>query len=515
MKLKSAIVLLLLLLFMPGFDVKAAYNLSLEKVQPLSSSGYAFGDIAAARLSAYGILDDRFKVPQEETGEPISRFEAVNLLYTAFGEEPQEKYTPFIDIHQEDAIAWAYQNGLVYGTSSCVFDGMRNITKNEFITILLRYLGYYDVSWLNPMEMWDSLRFDVVGESAGFTLGDAALYIDAVLHIAAADSGISVSKFLKIDTELPQIPFPQKILLQPTSAEVAEAQLMEAIQYVPLQIVIDGESLDDSEFLEMYKKYRWEQYTIENYSYETRAWYDVATTMFSSLNPKFEIPNNLEELYPEHVFYDERAELYQQYRNDDITWEFCEYQIDLKEAEYFRGDSDLVFRAYYNEAWILACDTDPVFTAYVDDTISDLADSFYKDVLGKKNLSTEYDIVMAAKQAIVAKARYDSPIKFESGVAVYSDDSHTAEGFFEDGRIVCDGYACVFQYLMLRAGIPCIEVFGSIESQKKGDAGDYDHAWNKVLINENWYNMDICWADTGYPTTFDLKSDQTYRMNRH
>lgn len=76
----------------------------------------------------------------------------------------------------------------------------------------------------------------------------------------------------------------------------------------------------------------------------------------------------------------------------------------------------------------------------------------------------------------------------------YSDESvnsYSAYGCLIEGKAVCEGYSKAMLMLCERSGILCIPVFGSSVS----DGTDTPHMWNKVLINKNWYNIDVTWDD--------------------
>lgn len=65
---------------------------------------------------------------------------------------------------------------------------------------------------------------------------------------------------------------------------------------------------------------------------------------------------------------------------------------------------------------------------------------------------------------------------------------------------VCAGYAKAFQYIMQQLGIPAYYVTGTSENE--------DHAWNIVLINGQYTNVDLTWDDTsGERYRFFNKSD--------
>ena len=91
------------------------------------------------------------------------------------------------------------------------------------------------------------------------------------------------------------------------------------------------------------------------------------------------------------------------------------------------------------------------------------------------------------------------------------------------GTATCDGYARAYQILCERAGLKV--------TRKLGYANGEKHAWNAVLVDGTWYNVDACWDDpivlTGSGNkdrqdfgwmpldTYFLKSDAFFTANRH
>lgn len=72
-----------------------------------------------------------------------------------------------------------------------------------------------------------------------------------------------------------------------------------------------------------------------------------------------------------------------------------------------------------------------------------------------------------------------------------STDCYTAYGCLVDGRSVCEGYTKAMLMLCERADIGCIPVVGQgIEEDET-----LPHIWNKVLIDGEWYGMDLTWDD--------------------
>ena len=73
----------------------------------------------------------------------------------------------------------------------------------------------------------------------------------------------------------------------------------------------------------------------------------------------------------------------------------------------------------------------------------------------------------------------------------FSDDENTDTtlyGALCGGYSMCEGYAAAFGLLCKKADIPCVTVTGT------GSDGA-SHAWNKVMLEGEWYNVDCTWDD--------------------
>ena len=72
----------------------------------------------------------------------------------------------------------------------------------------------------------------------------------------------------------------------------------------------------------------------------------------------------------------------------------------------------------------------------------------------------------------------------------------TIYGLFIDHKCVCEGYAQSMSILMNAAGVPTVTLNGG------------NHAWNKVLLDDNkWYAIDVTWDDS-YPYKYYNRSDE-------
>lgn len=65
------------------------------------------------------------------------------------------------------------------------------------------------------------------------------------------------------------------------------------------------------------------------------------------------------------------------------------------------------------------------------------------------------------------------------------DSAHSAWGFFNNGHIVCAGYALTYSYLMNKVGVQC-EMVTSLK---------LSHGWNAIKIDGVYYNVDCSWDD--------------------
>ncbi len=73
----------------------------------------------------------------------------------------------------------------------------------------------------------------------------------------------------------------------------------------------------------------------------------------------------------------------------------------------------------------------------------------------------------------------------------FSEDSkyaNTIYGGLVDGYAQCEGYAFSFDYLCHKAGIPCLTSAGT-------NTDGLSHAWNMVMLDGMWYNVDCTWDD--------------------
>ena len=100
----------------------------------------------------------------------------------------------------------------------------------------------------------------------------------------------------------------------------------------------------------------------------------------------------------------------------------------------------------------------------------------------------DFDKVKAIHDWIINNTRYDTE-GYNSGNVPQS--SYSAEGVFNYGVAVCDGYAKAFLLMANKAGLEVIRVTGMGYTS----SGSENHAWNQVKVSGNWYNIDVTWDD--------------------
>ena len=159
----------------------AASNKAAEAAAELNSLGLMTG----VGTNADGTID--FDLDRAPT-----RAEAVALLVRLLGRETEATArnwsTPFTDVSDwsADYVGYAYANNLTAGISKTVFGGNEPVSAAQYLTFVLRALGYVsgtDFRWDRAWELTD--RLGITGGQYGafspFTRGDVAIVSAAAL----------------------------------------------------------------------------------------------------------------------------------------------------------------------------------------------------------------------------------------------------------------------------------------------------------------------------------------------
>lgn len=177
--MKKKIISLLLAIVMVCSIIPTAFAASDEAVT------------AADALHGLGLFNG---TGTDANGKPIydldrapSRAEAVTMLVRLLGKEEEAKggnwNIPFTDVADwaKPYVGYAYANGLTSGTSATTFGGDATVTASQYITFVLRALGYQsgtDFQWDKAWELSDEIaltdgRYNA--DSKSFLRGDVAI----------------------------------------------------------------------------------------------------------------------------------------------------------------------------------------------------------------------------------------------------------------------------------------------------------------------------------------------------
>ena len=115
------------------------------------------------------------------------------------------------------------------------------------------------------------------------------------------------------------------------------------------------------------------------------------------------------------------------------------------------------------------------------------ADAYVENCLaGAPQGTDDYEKIKYLYEYIIRNTEYD--LDAENGQNFLS--------VFENGRSVCQGYACAMQYMMNKLGLFCIVVRGVTNNNE-------NHAWNLVKSDGDYYYVDVTWGDSSYEVKAD------------
>lgn len=99
------------------------------------------------------------------------------------------------------------------------------------------------------------------------------------------------------------------------------------------------------------------------------------------------------------------------------------------------------------------------------------------------NNISDYDKCLIVHDTLVDSLEYNSSD---------TENAHNIYGALIERKVVCEGYAKAFKYILDSLNIECILVSGiGTNSLEESEA----HMWNYVKLNNNWYAVDVTWDD--------------------
>ena len=186
--------------------------LAIVLVCSMIPTAFAASDEAVAAADALHELGLFNGTGTDTNGKPLydldrapSRSEAVTMLVRLLGKEDEAKSgnwnIPFTDVADwaKPYVGYAYANGLTSGTSATTFSGDATVTASQYITFVLRALGYEsgtDFQWDKAWELSDKIGLTDGRYNAGsntFLRGDVASISYTALNTAMKGSNIPLA----------------------------------------------------------------------------------------------------------------------------------------------------------------------------------------------------------------------------------------------------------------------------------------------------------------------------------
>jgi hypothetical protein len=426
-------------------------------VKTYDSKGYSttLAGMAGRRLYSYGIVigtEDEFS----EDSLALDTLLSWSQLCALIDRLVPEKFSS--DISNDEISPWAleaYRNLIAHEYMS-EDDTDEPISRNTVVAILRKLL--------------DNDSFDDIDsiDSGTITRGECFELIYDALDTEIGDSGITLQESLDeigALTHETQFQRPTTLSVYATDADDAWSQIERCLKYSVVQIYVYNIGPDNSYLKDINE-------TIQASNKAARAG-AAATDETVFLEYFFYYDYGLNSQYNETL---EKVHIWTPNRYSDISY----IRTDLAD-------------------WIQYYESDEIVTAYktfVEETLDPLRDL------------SDYEKVKAVNNIICNRCDYNYAALVNGASADTTKNAHSIFGFFVDGKIVCDGYAYAAQAMLTELGVPCIMLLGT--------GGGGSHAWNKVQINGNWYNLDVCWNDTcGYRYYYLLKSDSYMLWNQH
>lgn len=185
--------------------------LSLALVLTFASPAYAASDEAVSAANALYEMGLFGGTGTDANGDPVfdldrapTRHEAVTMLVRLLGKTDEAESgtweLPFTDVAAwaKPYVGYAYANGLAGGTSETAFSGDEIVTASQYLTLVLRALGYesgVDFQWDRAWELSDRTGLTDGRYHAGtsdFTRGDVAIISYRYLSIPHKGQGTAL-----------------------------------------------------------------------------------------------------------------------------------------------------------------------------------------------------------------------------------------------------------------------------------------------------------------------------------
>lgn len=105
-----------------------------------------------------------------------------------------------------------------------------------------------------------------------------------------------------------------------------------------------------------------------------------------------------------------------------------------------------------------------------------------KDIIKSVKNKSVYNKLKTVHDLLVNSIEYDT-----NGLNKYN-----IYGALVENKVVCEGYAKAFKYILDSLNIECILVVGTATNSSNQSE---PHMWNYVRLNDIWYGVDVTWDD--------------------
>ena len=182
--------------------------LALDVEDPYLSSAEALHELGLFQ----GTGTNADGTPIYDLDKTPSRNQALIMLVRLLGKEAEAKNgawdIPFTDVSAEmkPYVGYAYANGLTKGYTAESFRGTQRIPGNQYVSFLLRALGYEsgkDFEVAKATELSDKIGLTAGQSLAGFTRGDVAQLSAAALSTPLKDSETTMMQKLQAEGVIP------------------------------------------------------------------------------------------------------------------------------------------------------------------------------------------------------------------------------------------------------------------------------------------------------------------------
>jgi len=378
-----------------------------------------------------------------------TRAESIIMVVRLIGKESEAlRYSPndnpFNDVPDWAAryVAYAYKNGLTRGISDSSFGSNLPIDSAQYMSFLLRALNYSD--GMDFTHENSGAFASVVGLSAGWT-----------------DTG----KFSRADMIV--LSFNALNLNLNGSDETLAEHLVKAGVFTPAQW--NAAAVLNNLMLIPQKNYEWENVNGVYAASPVQSISALKSAMAS-------MPDEIIVFVPPGT---EKEFI-------DYISAHCSNLIGFArefDLRYVNNSGVLSIMPKYSKGFMsMTYLQNP--TVPVSNDIKELALKGFEIYLDNfTDINSEYEFVKAVHDYVVFSLDYD--INHRPG-------SEDLDGALNTGRATCGGYSAMFGFFAGIGGLQWEMVFGTARNA----AGVIEnHAWNKVRVNGEWYNVDVTWND--------------------